>query len=78
MEQTADSIFKTTRSDNEPSLSRKDHAFLEIIEMGIHKNASGNWEMPLPFAMNVRPCQTEHKPCSAYKDFLRHSPGNLK
>ena len=25
--------------------------------------------------MNVRPCQTtEHKPCSTYKDFLRHSP----
>ena len=49
LECTADSIFKTKRSDNEPSLSHEDRAFLEIMEMGIHKNASGNWEMPLPF-----------------------------
>lgn len=49
LERAADSIFKTTRSDNEPSLSREDRAFLEIMERGIRKNASGNWEMPLPF-----------------------------
>ena len=30
---------------------------------------------PCHSAMNVRPCQTtEHRPCSTYKDFLRHSP----
>jgi len=49
LEHVTDSIFKTTRSDNEPSLSREDRLFLEIIEAGIHKNESGNWEMPLPF-----------------------------
>lgn len=75
LECTADSIFKTTRSDNEPSLSHEDHAFLEIMEMGIHKNASATGRCPSHSAMNVRPCQTtEHKPCSTYKDFLRHSP----
>ena len=49
LERTPDSIFETTRSDNEPSLSREDRRFLEIMEKGIHKNESGNWEMPLPF-----------------------------
>ena len=49
LERPPDSIFKTTRNDNEPSLSHEDRAFLEIMEKGIHKNASGNWEMPLPF-----------------------------
>ena len=49
LERPPDSIFKTTRNDNEPSLSHEDRAFLEIMERGIHKNASGNWEMPLPF-----------------------------
>lgn len=49
LERATDSIFKTTRSDNEPSLSCEDGLFLEIIETGIHKNESGNWEMPLPF-----------------------------
>ena len=42
-------VFKTTRHDNEPSLSLEDRTFLEIMDKGIHKNASGNWEMPLPF-----------------------------
>ena len=49
MERPPNSIFTTTRNDNEPSLSHEDRAFLEIMERGIHKNASGNWEMPLPF-----------------------------
>ena len=49
LERVTDSIFKTTRSDNEPSLSCDDRLFLEIIETGIHNNESGNWEMPLPF-----------------------------
>ena len=49
LERATDSIFKTTRSDNEPSLCCADRLFLEIIETGIHKNESGNWEMPLPF-----------------------------
>ena len=49
LERATDSIFKTTRSDNEPSLSCEDRLFLEIKETGIHKNESGNWEMPLPF-----------------------------
>ena len=49
LERAADSVFKTTRYDNEPSLSLEDRTFLDIMEKGIHKNASGNWEMPLPF-----------------------------
>ena len=42
-------VFHTTPRDNEPSLSCDDRKFLKIMENGIHKNASGNWEMPLPF-----------------------------
>lgn len=49
MERAADGVFKTTRHDNEPSLSLEDRTFLEIMDKGIRKNASGNWEMPLPF-----------------------------
>ena len=49
LERAADGVFKTTRHDNEPSLSLEDRTFLEIMDKGIHKNASGNWEMPLPF-----------------------------
>ena len=42
-------VFHTTQEDNEPTLSREDKKFLELMESGIHRNASGNWEMPLPF-----------------------------
>ncbi|CAB3978894.1 PREDICTED: uncharacterized protein LOC107357656 [Paramuricea clavata] len=35
--------------DNEAALSREDRQFLDIAKKGIHKNDSGNWEMPLPF-----------------------------
>lgn len=49
LERAADGVFKTTRHDNEPSLSLEDRTFLEIMDKGIQKNASGNWEMPLPF-----------------------------
>ena len=49
LERATDSIFKTTRSENGSSLSCDDRLFREIKETGIHKNESGNWEMPLPF-----------------------------
>ncbi|XP_048580423.1 uncharacterized protein LOC116604791 [Nematostella vectensis] len=42
-------VFATTKDDNVTSLSIDDQRFLEIMEKGIHKNNSGNWEMPLPF-----------------------------
>ena len=42
-------IFCTTQEDNEVSLSCEDQKFIEIMETGINKNNSGNWEMPLPF-----------------------------
>lgn len=38
-----------TSDDNEVSVSWEDHRFMDIMERGIHKNDSGNWEMPLPF-----------------------------
>ncbi|XP_068707799.1 uncharacterized protein [Montipora foliosa] len=49
LERATDDIFRKTRDDNEPGLSREDRKFLEILDRGIHKNAKGNWEMPLPF-----------------------------
>ena len=49
LERVTDGVFSTTQSDNEPSLSREDRKFLEIMERGVRKNARGNWEMPLPF-----------------------------
>ena len=42
-------IFRTTRKDNDISLSCEDRKFIEIMEAGLNKNNSGNWEMPLPF-----------------------------
>ncbi|XP_048586639.1 uncharacterized protein LOC125568412 [Nematostella vectensis] len=42
-------VFATTKDDDVTSLSIDDQRFLEIMEKGIHKNSSGNWEMPLPF-----------------------------
>ena len=39
-------IFHTCREDNEMSLSCED---LDTMEIGIHKNETGHWEMPLPF-----------------------------
>lgn len=42
-------VFHTSPRDNKPSLSYDDRKFLQIMENGVHKKASGNWEMPLPF-----------------------------
>ena len=44
-----DSVFTTTRHDNQIALSREDRKFLEIIEREACKNSKGNMEMPLPF-----------------------------
>ena len=41
-------IFKTSNRDNEQDMSIGDRRFLQIMNNGIHKNAAGNWEMPLP------------------------------
>ena len=42
-------LFQSTPDNNMVSMSQEDKRFLEIMEMGIHKNKRGNWEMPLPF-----------------------------
>ncbi|KAK3721599.1 hypothetical protein QZH41_000136 [Actinostola sp. cb2023] len=42
-------LYRTTPDDNEASLSWEDRRFLDVVGKGIHKNAQGNWEMPLPF-----------------------------
>lgn len=44
-----ENIFHTSREDNETSLSCEDRKFLDTMEIGIHKNETGHWEMPLPF-----------------------------
>ena len=49
LERVTDDIFRKTRDDNDPGVSCEDRTFLEILDRGIHKNARGNWEMPLPF-----------------------------
>ena len=49
LERATDDIFRKTRDDNNPGLSCEDQKFLEILDRSIHKNARGNWEMPLPF-----------------------------
>ena len=48
-ERLKDNIFHTCREDNEMSLSCEDHKFLDMMEIGIHKNQTGHWEMLLPF-----------------------------
>ena len=44
-----ENIFPTSREDNETSLSCEDRKFIDTMEIGIHKNETGHWEMPLPF-----------------------------
>ena len=46
---TESDIFRTTREDNDVSLSCEDRRFLEMMKANIHRNDHGNWEMPLPF-----------------------------
>ena len=75
-ESLANNVFTTTREDNEPSLSCEDRKFLEIMETGIHKNANGNWEMPLPFRnpqveMPNNRCQAESRLQSLLRTFKR-------
>ncbi|KAK3743580.1 hypothetical protein QZH41_001384 [Actinostola sp. cb2023] len=77
-ESLKDDVFHTERSDNEVSLSCEDRKFLEIMEDGIHKNDSGNWEMPLPFrrqdvSMPNNRTQAEHRLNSLLKT-LRRKP----
>ena len=44
-----DDVYHTTPEGNDVALSREDRQFLKIVEEGLHKNALGDWEMPLPF-----------------------------
>ena len=44
-----ENVFYTRQDDYEISLSCEDRKFLEIMESSVHKNESGNLEMPLPF-----------------------------
>ena len=46
---TESDVFRNTQEDNDISLSCEDRRFLEIMEVNIHRNDHGNWEMPLPF-----------------------------
>ena len=46
---TREDVNRTTGGDNDVGLSIEDRRFIEIMENSIHKNAQGNWEMPLPF-----------------------------
>ena len=48
-QRTEGDVFRTTREDNDVSLSCEDRKFLEIMGANIHKNDHGKWEMPLPF-----------------------------
>ena len=44
-----DDVFTTTEADNTPANSVEDNQFLDILDSEATKNASGHWEMPLPF-----------------------------
>ena len=46
---TAEDVYCATQNDNDVGLSIEDRRFMEIMEIGFHKNKLGNWEMPLPF-----------------------------
>ena len=42
-------ISYSTSKDSKTTMSWEDRSFLEMMNNGIHKNESDNWEMPLPF-----------------------------
>ena len=48
-ERLMENIFHTSQEDNVTSLSCDDRKFLNTMEIGIHKNQTGHWEMLLPF-----------------------------
>ena len=41
-------VYLRTDRDNELSLSIKDRRFLKVMDMSVHKDEAGNWELPLP------------------------------
>ena len=71
-------VYRVTSSNNDVGLSIEDRRFIEIMENGIHKNAQGNWEMPLPFRSsnvsmpNNRSC--EFKRSKALLQTLKRKP----
>jgi hypothetical protein len=52
--------FQDTNSSEERT-SQDDISFLEILEKGVHTNANGNLEMPLPFKARPRLPNKNHQ-----------------
>ncbi|CAB3985600.1 Hypothetical predicted protein [Paramuricea clavata] len=71
-EKTKSDVYRTTPEDNEIGLSWEDRQFLHIMEKEIHKNESGNWEMPLPFrSLNVMMPNNQEQAMSRLQSLLR-------
>lgn len=66
LEHATENIFRTTWSDNEPSLFCQECTFLAIMEKGIHKNASDTWETPLPFCDECQAMPDNHARAMQY------------
>ena len=67
-----ENVFYTSQDDHEISLACEDRKFLEIMESSVHKNESGNLEMPLPFRQkNVK---MPNQPRPGRKPPVRSSP----
>ena len=47
-------VFASTKDDNKVGLSREDRKFLDIMDQGMTKSESGNWEAPLPFRGDMK------------------------
>ena len=44
-----DSLFRTSRNDNKPSLSIEDKRFLDLMDREMERDENHNWIAPLPF-----------------------------
>ncbi len=71
-EETKNDIYRTTPEDEEVGMSWEDRRFIKIMEEGIRKNSSGNWEMPLPFrSRNVMMPNNREQAANRLQSLLR-------
>lgn len=56
----AHGVFTQTKHDNKPGLSMEDRRFLEIMNRGMSKDATGSWQAPLPFRQEVKKLPNSH------------------
>lgn len=73
-----DSVFRTTKDDNKPSLSIEDQHFLDLMDREMTRDKNHNWVAPLPFKHSRPPLpNNRHQAMDRARNFdisLRKDP----